>query len=79
MSPFVSAWLAVFGAGAMAGTMVLQGRTHRLERKAPLPFRGPGDVVARILAEQWLTFPHYVASGGFGQAWQESSASARRG
>ena len=79
MSPFVSAWLAVFGAGAMAGTMVLQGRTHRLERKAPLPFRGPGDVVARILAEQWLTFPRYVASGGFGQAWQESSASARRG
>jgi hypothetical protein len=72
VSPFLGAWLALFGIGAMAGTMVLQGRTHRLERKAPIPFRGPGDVVARIMAEQWLTFPRYVASGGFAQAWRGS-------
>lgn len=78
MSPFLSVWLALFGLGAMAGTMMLQGRTHRLERKAPIPFRGPGDVVARILAEQWLTFPRYVASGGFGQAWHDSSMETRR-
>ena len=77
MSPFVSAWLAPLGLGAMAGTMMLQGRTHRLERKAPVPFRGPGDVVARFLAEQWLTFPRYVASGGFGEAWRSSSAETR--
>jgi len=76
MSPFLSAWLALFGVGAMAGTMALQGRTHRLERKGPVPFRGPGDVVARILAEQWLTFPRYVASGGFAQAWRGSSMEA---
>ena len=76
MSPFLSAWLALFGVGAMAGTMALQGRTHRLERTAPVPLRGPGDVVARILAEQWLTFPRYVASGGFAQAWRGSSMEA---
>jgi len=74
MSPFVGAWLAALGAGAIAGTLMLQGRTHRLERKAPIPFRGPGDVVARFLAEEWITFPRYVASGGFAQAWQASSA-----
>jgi len=74
MSPFIGARLAVLGVGAMASTVVLQLRTHRLERKAPAPFRGPGDVVARFVAEQWLTFPRYVASGGFGQAWRSSSA-----
>jgi hypothetical protein len=73
MSPFVSAWLAAVGFGAMAGTMLLQGRTHRLERQPPAPFRGPGDVVGRILAEQWLTFPRYVASGGFRDAWQSAA------
>ena len=73
VSPFVGGWLAALGVGAMAGTVVLQLRTHRLEQKAPAPFRGPGDVVARFLLEQWLTFPRYVASGGFGQAWRSSS------
>jgi hypothetical protein len=73
LSPFVSGWLAPVGLGAMAATITLQRRTHRLERKAPVPFRGPLDVVARFLAEQWLTFPRYVASGGFGRAWRESS------
>ena len=72
MGPFVSGWLAALGFGAMAGAMMLQGRTHRLEGTAPVPFRGPGDVVARILAEQWLTFPRYVASGEFGRAWKDS-------
>jgi hypothetical protein len=71
-APFVSGWLAALGFGAMAGVMVLQGRTHRLERTPPAPFRGPGDIIARILAEQWLTFPRYVASGEFARAWKES-------
>ena len=74
MSPFIGARLAVLGLGAMAGTVVLQLRTHRLERKAPAPFRGPGDVVARFLAEQWFTFPRYVATGAFAEAWRSSSA-----
>ena len=74
LGPFVSGWLAALGFGAMAAAMMLQGRTHRRERTAPVPFRGPGDVVARILAEQWLTFPRYVASGEFGRAWRESAS-----
>ncbi len=75
-APFLSGWLAALGFGAMAGVMVLQGRTHRLERTPPAPFRGPGDVIARILAEQWLTFPRYVASGEFARAWRESGPRA---
>jgi hypothetical protein len=78
MAPFVSGWLAALGVGAMAGTMALQGRTHRLERKPPAPFRGPADVVARIFVEQWLTFPRYVATGGFREAWQASAPERRR-
>lgn len=67
------AWkLAVAGAGAamMAAAMAAQGRTHRREAGAPAPFRGPLDVLARILAEQWITFPRYVLSGAFGRAWR---------
>jgi hypothetical protein len=70
MAPFVSGWLALVGLAAMGGTMMLQGRTHRLERSPPVPFRGPGDVVARFFAEQWITFPRYVATGAFGEAWR---------
>lgn len=69
----VSAWIPGLGFAAMAGAMMAQGRTHRLERTRPVPFRGPGDVVARILAEQWFTFPRFVASGGFTRAWRASS------
>jgi hypothetical protein len=73
-APFVNGWLALVGLGAMAGVMALQGRTHRLERMRPSPFRGPGDVVARFLAEQWVTFPRYVASGEFARAWREAGS-----
>ncbi|HVP60760.1 MAG TPA: terminase [Myxococcaceae bacterium] len=78
-APFLSGWLAALGFGAMAGAMVMQGRTHRREQTPPVPFRGPGDVVARILAEQWLTFPRYVASGAFGRAWRAASPSGLGG
>lgn len=73
LSPFVDGWLAPAGLGAMLAAVALQGRTHRLEQKAPIPFRGPGDVVARFLAEEWLTFPRYIATGGFARAWRESA------
>jgi hypothetical protein len=65
-------WLAVAGALGILLPMVLQGRTHRLEAHAPLPFQGPLDVVARLFAEQWVTFPRYVLSGGFARAWRSS-------
>lgn len=75
-APFVGGWFAALGSGAMAGAMALQGRTHRLEATRPVHFRGPGDVLARILAEQWLTFPRYVASGEFRRAWRAAAPPA---
>lgn len=63
LSPFVSGWLAMAGVFAMMGAMAAQGRGHRFEQSPPAPFRGPMDVVTRIFAEQWITFPRYVLSG----------------
>ena len=68
-SPAVSLWLAPIGLGAIALSMAVQGKGHALEAQAPAPFAGPLDVVARILAEQWITFPRFVLSGGFARAW----------
>jgi hypothetical protein len=66
-------WLFAVGPAAMAAAMALQGRGHKQESTPPVPFQGPLDVVSRIFVEQWVTFPRYVLSGGFGRAWRQSS------
>jgi hypothetical protein len=71
-SPVVSLWLLPAGLLGMGLAMALQGRTHRREAVPPAPFRGPGDFVLRLLAEQWVTFPRYVLTGSFARAWRES-------
>jgi hypothetical protein len=76
-SPFTGAGAAAGGIVAMAVAMAAQGRGHRQETMPPAPFRGPLDVVARIFAEQWITFPRFVMSGGLGRALRATSTSAR--
>jgi len=44
-------------------TFALQGIGHRRERIAPEPFFGAGDFVARVMAEQFITFPRFVLMG----------------
>jgi hypothetical protein len=66
------------GTFAMTLAMLAQGRGHRLEARAPAPFRSPLDVVARIFAEQLVTFPRFVLSGDFARAWRESAPSRAR-
>jgi hypothetical protein len=78
LAPFIGPWLLFFAVPAVAVPLVLQGRGHRLESTRPEPFRGPGDFVARIFVEQWVTFPRYVMSGGFSRAWRANGASAER-
>lgn len=68
LAPFASGWLALGGLAAMFVAVAAQGRGHRFEAAAPSPFRGPLDVVARIFAEQWITFPRYVLSGALFRA-----------
>jgi Protein of unknown function (DUF962) len=63
-------WLAALGIGAMLAVMALQGRAHKLEKTEPPAFRGPLDVLVRLLVEQWVTFPRYVLSGEFARAWR---------
>jgi uncharacterized membrane protein YGL010W len=53
----------------------LQGVGHRRERVAPEPFAGPGDFVARVLAEQFITFPRFVLAG----QWARNLAESNRG
>jgi hypothetical protein len=65
--------IAVAGLGAMMIAMVLQGRGHRREEQAPEAFRGPLDVVARIFAEQLVTFPRFLFSGELGRAWRRAA------
>lgn len=62
-------WIAL-GASAMPIAMIAQGWGHRQEVSPPAPFRGPLDVLLRIFAEQWITFPRFVLSGGFARAWR---------
>jgi hypothetical protein len=69
-----SPWL-LLGVAAMGLVMMLQGRGHSHEPSPPAPFRGPLDVIARIFAEQWITFPRFVLSGGFARAWRGRDAS----
>ena len=73
----MGAWAALIGIGLMAVAMAAQGRGHAAEPQPPARFLGPLDVLARILAEQWITFPRFVRSGGFGRAWEASSSDLR--
>ena len=65
-APAVAAWWwATAGLVAMAVSIALQARGHRAEAVPPAPFTGPGNAVARLLCEQWVTFPRFVLSGGW--------------
>lgn len=69
-APLLGGWFALLGAAAMVVAVALQGRTHKAEATAPVPFTGAADVVSRIFVEQWVTFPRFVLSGSFGRAWR---------
>ena len=73
LAPLLGGWLVAASIPAIVLPIMAQGRTHRLEARAPAPFRGPRDVAARLFAEQLVTFPRFVFSGGFAQAWRAST------
>jgi len=63
-------WLALVGLGGMVLALAAQGRGHRGEATAPVPFAGPDDFATRFLAEQLVSFPRFVLSGGWLRAWR---------
>jgi hypothetical protein len=72
LAPVVLWWLAPVGAAGMALSTAAQGRGHHWERERAAPFLGPLDLIARLFAEQCVTFPRFVFSGGFARAWRHS-------
>jgi hypothetical protein len=69
------AWVpAVAGVAATVVSLALQGRGHRGEPVPPEPFTSPLNAVARLLCEQWITFPRFVLSGGWLAALRQADA-----
>ena len=60
--------LLAVAAGCIVVAVALQGRGHRLEAVPPEPFTGPLNFVSRLFLEQWVTFPRFVITGGWGAA-----------
>jgi uncharacterized membrane protein YGL010W len=59
-------WFAAAVALAlMVVAFAVQGLGHKREPEAPVPFDGPGDFLARVFVEQFITFPRFVLSGGW--------------
>ena len=50
------------------GCIVAAVAGHRLEPVPPEPFSGPLNFVSRLFLEQWVTFPRFVITGGWGTA-----------
>jgi hypothetical protein len=63
-------WLSLAGLGAMVFALAVQGRGHGRETSPPIPFTGPGDLITRFFAEQLVSFPRFVLSGGWARAWR---------
>ena len=68
---YVAATIAFLLAGV---AMVAQGRGHRLEEHAPVPFSGPGNFFRRWFTEQFLIFPWFFMSGRW---WHQYRAETR--
>jgi hypothetical protein len=59
-------WLpAVAGFAGLLVGLAAQGVGHGKEPEQPSPFLGPTDFITRFLAEQFITFPRFVISGGW--------------
>jgi hypothetical protein len=71
--------LGAVSIAALAVAIVLQGRGHAREEVPPEPFLGPVDFVRRIVAEQFVTFPRFVISGGWRQSLRAVNTPCRVG
>ncbi|HZR37901.1 MAG TPA: terminase [Nevskia sp.] len=71
--PLVFAGLihALGGAILMGVALFLQAKGHEMEARPPEPFRDARDFARRLLAEQFVTFPRFVLTGGW---WRNFNA-----
>ena len=68
----LSLMLLAIAIGCILVSVALQGRGHRLEPVPPQPFSGPLNFVSRLFFEQWVTFPRFVLSGGWIEAFRKA-------
>jgi len=67
---------AALSAAVAAGAFAAEGRGHGMESNRPIPFSGPGNALARIFAEQFITFPRFVLGGGWARAYRTAGSRA---
>ncbi len=70
VSPVAGLACLIAGIAGVVTALIVQGRGHRREATAPVPFAGAGDFVSRFFVEQLVTFPRFVISGGWLRAWR---------
>lgn len=63
---------AVVGIAGTGLSLALQDRGHRTELVPPEPFTSPLNAIARLVCEQWITFPRFVLSGGWSDALRKA-------
>lgn len=68
--------MAVVGVVLSLVAFALQGAGHKNELLVPKRFTGPLNFLGRMFMEQWVTFPRFVASGGWLRNWREAKARA---
>jgi hypothetical protein len=61
---------ALASVAVAAAAFAAEGRGHAIEPERPIPFAGPRNALARIFAEQFITFPRFVLSGGWSRAYR---------
>lgn len=60
--------IAAAGLAATLVSLAGQGIGHRKESLKPKPFTSAGNALGRLFAEQWITFPRFVLTGGWWRA-----------
>ncbi len=55
----------IVGLVGMGLSIAAQGRGHKLEAVPPVPIEGARNFLSRFFAEQWVTFPRFVLTGGW--------------
>jgi uncharacterized membrane protein YGL010W len=65
------------GLAAMIAGFAAQGLGHGREPERPAPFLGSIDFLSRFLAEQFVTFPRFVISGGWSANLRQAAARPR--
>lgn len=72
-------WPAVLaGLSAMIVSFAIQGYGHGREANPSIPFSGPANAFARVILEQWITFPRFFFSGGWSRAWRSGTLRIRQ-